>query len=582
MSDHGSLSPPKHQPPFDQSSPRESSENDEKKRMETLFRSMIDGVDRIAKKLDDHDGIRKDLFSFKKNLYEAEVEWGRLLSEQEKMNEVLEKVTSPAFRIGTLIEVMEDGFVWVSVGGGDYHAALDPRIDPSTCHPGMRVRLNEAMSLVGVLDADMHGPVTRVEKILPDGRLEIGQDRAMGNGMGSMVLGRGEKLLNEPVAPGDSVRLDPSSRLALEKVSSQDSPYLIKEVADISWSDIGGQKEALSEIQKAILNPVLHPDLFQKYHFKSPKGFLLYGPPGCGKTLIGKATANYIAGEMSKKEGREIKGTFFHVKGPEIFNMWLGESERIVRELFAQGRESRSRGEFPVLFIDEAEAILGTRKSSRAFNIHNTIVPMFCAEMDGLSSQAGFMVILATNRPEIIDPAILRPGRIDRKIRVLRPNREAAFEILSLAIPPSIPTVKQSTVLDGKQREEMLSAFLDRLYASSQENAVMDLFFRSGRRETLYRKSFLSGAILVSIFDRAKEKALLRELSNSEEVAGIQEEDLWDSLSKEFEEGDILPDSDVARDWLNLLDLPSRDVVDIRRIRPGEKERSFLERRQIE
>lgn len=576
MSDHRPSESP-------EDSSHQSPPTDETNDRDTRMREVVQLIDQLSRDIGEKEENRQTLYRLKKKLFEIDVDWTRFVQEREKLNEVLEKLSSPAFRIGTLLALTEEGLAWVAVGGSDYCAQIDPRVDGTQLIAGQRVRLNEALSVVGVSGTDPFGSVVHVSKVLPDGRFEIGGDRTA-QGMATTIVGRGHLLDLKAVSPGDSVRLDSSSRLAVEYMGGREQSHLLEEIPDVSWKDVGGQHKALEEIQKAIVNPLLHAGLYKRYRFRSPKGFLLYGPPGCGKTMIGKATARQLAEDLGEKEGRSVRGVFFHIKGPEIFNMWLGESERIVRELFAQGREARKRGDFPVLFIDEAEAILGTRRSIRSFNIHNTLVPMFCAEMDGLSGPDGFMVILATNRPEMIDPAILRPGRIDRKIRVMRPDRFAASEILSLYLPEEIPMLSESRGLASPvERKQILEQFLDLLYAATEENAVLEVVLRSGRREILYRSDLVSGAILAAIVDRAKELALLREMSSSSgPEEGVLFSDLVEALKAEFGEGDIIPASDVADDWMSLLDLRHRDVVDLKRFQAGSRERNALERRAIE
>ncbi len=524
------------------------------------FAEILEGLETLLRNLDGREEDLRLTYRLKKRLLEFENEWQKLSVESARLSEVLEKVTKPAFRIGTCLGRTDDGLAWISVGGGDYQASIDPRVDLATLRKGDRVRLNEALSVLGALGPDISGPVVRVSRELADGRVEVGSDRP--DSQLGTVLDRSEALEGQSLSAGDLVRLDSSSRVIVEKVRKREEGYLLAEVPRMGWESIGGQKEAIAEIKKAILNPLLYPESYSRYDFRSPRGFLLYGPPGCGKTLIGKATAREIAQRLSQKKGKELKGVFFHIKGPEILNMWLGESERIVRELFEEGEKIRAGGDFPVLFIDEAEAILGTRRSGRGFNIHNTIVPMFCALLDGLEGPGGFeMVILATNRPEMIDPAILRPGRIDRKIKVVRPSFDAALEVLSIHLGETVPVDSSAG-----GRESLLRTFRDRLFERTESNVVFEVLRRSGARTPIYRSDLSSGAILGSIVQRAKEKALLREIEESK-GGGVSLDDLLWAVDSEYEEGDILPPPDVAVDWMGLLDIDTHDVVDVRRVR---------------
>lgn len=535
------------------------------------FGEILEGVESLLRRLDGKEEEIRLAYRIKKRLLEIENDWQKLSVESARLSEVLEKVTKPAFRIGTCLGRAEDGLVWVTVGGGDYQASVDPRVDLLTLKKGDRVRLNEALSVLGALGPDMAGPVVRVARELSDGRVEVGSDRP--DSQLGTVLDRSEILDGQSLSAGDLVRLDSTSRVIVEKVRKREEGYLLAEVPKVGWESIGGQQDAIGEIKKAILNPLLYPESYARYNFRSPRGFLLYGPPGCGKTLIGKATAREIAERLSSKKGRDLKGVFFHIKGPEILNMWLGESERIVRELFEEGEKIRSAGDFPVLFIDEAEAILGTRRSGRGFSIHNTIVPMFCALLDGLEGPGGFeMVILATNRPEMIDPAILRPGRIDRKIKVLRPSSDAALEILGIHMGETVPLDTSSG-----DRQTLLRIFRDRFFERSDGNIVFEVLRRSGARTPIYRSDLSSGAVLGSIVQRAKERALLREIEEAK-GGGVTLDDLLWAVNTEFEEGDILPPPEMALDWMGLQDIETQDVVDVRRVRTASPGARFVSR----
>jgi proteasome-associated ATPase len=428
--------------------------------------------------------------------------------------------------------------------------------------------VNEAYVVVGDLGYDPAGPVTKITEILGQDRLRVGQE----HGMQSIVLQRSQDLLKETLKVGDEIRVDPSYRIAIELLSqSNTQDYYLEAVPEISWDKVGGQAEALSAIKDAIELPLLHADLFSKFQHQTPKGFLLYGPPGCGKTLLGKATAYNLTRQLKQKTGEDMLQFFMHIKGPEILNMWVGESERTVREIFATAREKRKEGFLPFIFIDEAESILGTRRAGRYSNILSTLVPMFCTEMDGIESLNQVVIILASNRADLIDPAILRPGRIDRKIKVNRPDRDSAPEIYRIYLAPDLPydpdLVKRTGGVDATI-EHLVSKVVEAQYARKEENRILDITLRSGKRETLYRGDLVSGAIIASIVERSKELAIKRAINTMQEE-GISESDLLLSLNMEYGENDIFPPTDIVEDWLKLIDYDSENVVKVQPVRAG-------------
>jgi len=525
-------------------------------------------VDKLIASTVEGDPTRFDLFRLRQQIQEHDLTLSEARAAIEKMDEVIKKVTSPANRIGTFLGFPKKDVAHVAVGGHDYYSNVDPRLEPKALKIGTRVLVNEAYVVVGDLGYDTSGPVGKIADVLKDGRLRVGQE----HGLHSVILQRSSDLLEAKLKVGDEIRIDPAFRVAVEVLTSNEkSDYYLEEVPELPWSRVGGQQEALQAIKDAIELPLLHGDLFQRFHYAQPKGFLLHGPPGCGKTLIGKATAFNLTKKLREKTGQDMKECFMHVKGPEILNMWVGESERIVREIFATAREKRRQGFMPFLFIDEAESVLGTRRASRYSNILSTLVPMFCSEMDGIESLHDVVIILASNRADLIDPAILRPGRIDRKIKVNRPDRKGAEEIFHIYLTEDLPldpaALKAHDNDVPSTARTLIDSLLKALFAHRDENRFLEVQLRSGRKDVLYRGDLLSGAIIASIVDRAKELAIKRSIESKKEE-GIGEADLLRSLDLEFAENDIFPPTDITEDWLMLLDYDPENVVKVSPIRP--------------
>src|SRR6476620_1585227 len=396
----------------------------------------LEYLERIIASLPPGDPTRSELIDLRSNFAEQEEMISEARHTIEKLDEVIKKVTSPANRIGTYLGSPNKETAQIVVGGSDYYCNVDPRINISKLKKGTRVLVNEAYVIVGDLGYDLSGPVTKITELLGTDRLRVGME----HGMQAIVLQRSQDLMKETLKVGDEIRVDPNYRIAIEVLShSNTEEYYLETVPELPWDKVGGQQEALSAIKDAIELPLLHADLFAKFQHQTPKGFLLYGPPGCGKTLIGKATAYNLTRQLKEKTGEDTQQFFMHIKGPEILNMWVVESERMVREIFATAREKRKEGFLPFVFIDEAESILGTRRAGRYSNVLSTLVPMFCTEMDGIESLNAVVIILASNRADLIDPAILRPGRIDRKIKVARPTREGAREIFKIYLATDLP-----------------------------------------------------------------------------------------------------------------------------------------------
>ncbi|MDP9099874.1 MAG: AAA family ATPase [Verrucomicrobiota bacterium] len=528
--------------------------------------SLLEAFDLLVASIPPENRHRRELYFMRSQIEAQEETIGEARQMIEKLEEVIKKVTSPANRIGTYLSNPARETAHIVVGGADYYCNVDPRISLAKLKKGTRVLVNEAYVIVGDLGFETAGPVTKITEVIGDDRLRVGSE----HGLQSLILQRSAALMKTTLKSGDEVRVDPNFRVALEVLAHpQSREHYLDDVPELPWEKVGGQEQALQAIKDAIELPLIHSELFEKFQHATPKGFLLYGPPGCGKTLIGKATAYNLTKKLREKSGEEMKEYFMHVKGPEILNMWVGESERIVREIFATAREKRREGFLPFLFIDEAESILGTRRASRYSNILSTLVPMFCSEMDGIDSLHDIVIILASNRADLIDPAILRPGRIDRKIKVNRPNREGARDIYRIYLTDDLPydgALAKEAGNIGAAIDKLIERVLEVQFARREENKFLEITLRSGRKETLYRSDLLSGAIIASIVERAKAMAIKRTITTKEEH-GISENDLQQAFVAEFNENDIFPPTDITEDWFKLIDFDPENVVKLSPVR---------------
>jgi proteasome-associated ATPase len=535
--------------------------------------SLLEAFDRAVASLPPDNFARERLLALRAEIAAQEEMVGDAREMIEKLEQVIKKVTSPANRIGTFLGSPARDTAQIVVGGADYYCNVDPRISLGKLQKGTRVLVNEAYVIVGDLGFETAGPVTKVAEVLGPDRLRVGAE----HGTQSLVLQRSAQLAKAPLKAGDDVRVDANYRIALELLASpQSRDHYLDQVPELPWEKVGGQEQALQAIRDAIELPLLHEELFQKFQHATPKGFLLYGPPGCGKTLIGKATAYNLTKQLRGKSGADMREYFMHIKGPEILNMWVGESERMVREIFATAREKRREGYMPFLFIDEAESILGTRRASRYSSILSTLVPMFCTEMDGIDSLNEVVIILASNRADLIDPAILRPGRIDRKIKVNRPSKEGAREIYRIYLTDDLP-YDAGLLAGAETRASAIDALIERLletqFTKREENRLLEVTLRSGRKEALYRSDVISGAIIASVVERAKGMAIKRSIASGQDE-GISEVALQVAYNAEYLENEILPATDITEDWLKLIDYDPDNVVKISPVRMLDRAKS--------
>jgi proteasome-associated ATPase len=485
----------------------------------------------------------------------------------QKYDEAYNKLTAPANRIAVYLGKNDDGTANIAMGENDFYTNVDPNVDIDLLEAGTRVRVNEAYAVVGDIGPAQNGAIVKISEVLEDGRLKIGGDT---QGANARVVVRGGKIVAETLKTGQEVRVEPYGRVALEAFSSKAAQeFFLETVPEIDWSQVGGQELAIGVIRDAIELPLLYPELYERFGKKPLKGILLYGPPGCGKTLIGKATAYNLTKEYRDRTKKDVKEYFMYINGPKILNMWLGESERQVREIFSTAREKAKEGYLVFIFIDEAESILRTRSSGRFTNISNTVVPQFCAEMDGLVSLENVVVILTSNRPDYIDPAILRPERIDRKVKVVRPDKKATHDILAIYLTETLPLDYRLVAEMGGERqarEHLVDRTTEYIWKKTAETEFLEVYLRNGSVDTLYWKDLVSGALLTSVVERAKDFAIKRSIDVKSTKEGVSWEDLERAAKTEFKENEIFPKTDNLEDWLKLVDYEPDNVVSLKPI----------------
>ena len=531
---------------------------------------IVELIDQVLDETQDRPQLQEKVLDLRDALFQAQQSAQQYALKIKTLEEAIEKLKSPAHRIGTILGQGEEGMVRLVSGGTEYQTAVVPElVENEVLKIGDQVALNEGFVVIARLLLPNQGPLAKISGKLASGQWLV--QAATGN-TETIVLAR-EGLDETHLKEGEEIFLDSSQRVILGKLPRRESRTLIEDdYEQVEWSQVGGQEKVKEEVRKVLEYPLLHQEILDQMEYQVPKGFLFYGPPGCGKTLIGKAILTEVIRKLSEQEESELQGRFIYVKGPEILNMWLGESERKIREIFKKARDYKEKGQIPFIFIDEAESILGTRQAWRGSNINNTVVPMFCAEMDGIQSLRDTVVILATNRPDLIDPAIIRPGRIDRKIKVSRPNREECKAILRVYLKEGLPR-------EHEDFDAMAEPFLDRLFSRNSSQEVLVLTLRSGGNRKMYWKDFISGAAIEGIMKRAKERAIERAIQG--EILRLTVDDLVVSLETEFQEGSLLPAESHLEDWLQLLDMESKNVVRVRRPDESDKATENTMRRSI-
>lgn len=487
-----------------------------------------------------------------------------------KLKEEVDRLAQPPAGFGTFLARNEDDSVDVFTGGRKLRVNVSPAVDLDELVKGQEVMLNEALNVVAALDFEKVGEVVMFKELLEDGERGL----VIANADEERVVRLAKPLFDEPLRAGDSLLLDARAGYAYERVpKSEVEELVLEEVPDIDYSRIGGLITQIDAIRDAVELPYLHPELFKEHQLKPPKGVLLYGPPGCGKTLIAKAVANSLAKKVSEKTGASGKSYFLNIKGPELLNKYVGETERHIRLVFQRAREKASMGTPVIVFFDEMDSLFRTRGSGVSSDVENTIVPQLLSEIDGVELLENVLVIGASNREDMIDPAILRPGRLDVKIKIERPDAESARDIFSKYLTADLPLHADDLAEFGGDREGcvagMIRATVERMYSESEDNRFLEVTYANGDKEVLYFKDFNSGAMIQNIVDRAKKMAIKDFLDH--EQRGLRVQHMLQACVDEFKENEDLPNTTNPDDWARISGKKGERIVFIRTLITGKQ-----------
>jgi proteasome-associated ATPase len=487
-----------------------------------------------------------------------------------KLKEEVDRLAQPPAGFGTFLERNEDDSVDVFTGGRKLRVNVSPNVDLDSLVRGQEVMLNEALNVVAALEFEKVGEVVMFKELLADGERAL----VIANADEERVVRLAEPLRGDIIRAGDSLLLDPRAGYVYEKVpKSEVEELVLEEVPDIAYESIGGLGSQIEAIRDAVELPYLHPELFKEHQLKPPKGVLLYGPPGCGKTLIAKAVANSLAKKVSEKTGQEGKSYFLNIKGPELLNKYVGETERHIRLVFQRAREKASGGTPVIVFFDEMDSLFRTRGSGVSSDVENTIVPQLLSEIDGVELLENVLVIGASNREDMIDPAILRPGRLDVKIKIERPDAESARDIFSKYLTADLPLHADDLEEFGGDRQAtaagMIRAAVERMYTETEENRFLEVTYANGDKEVLYFKDFNSGAMIQNIVDRAKKMAIKDYLDHGQH--GLRVSHLLQACVDEFKENEDLPNTTNPDDWARISGKKGERIVFIRTLITGKQ-----------
>jgi proteasome-associated ATPase len=538
--------------------------------LQAYVRSLETEAGRLRKKLED---APKEFMILENKLREANRQLVQAFNQNEKLvnalyeareqitslKEEVDKLCAPPSTYGVYLSVNEDGTVNILSQGRKVKVNLHPSIKAQDIKAGQELILNEGLNVVETAGYEIQGEVVVLKEVLDEERAIVTQ-RADEDRVGIIA----DPLRQVKLKIGDHLLIDAKSGYLLEKLPKSEVEDLsLEEVPDISYEDIGGLSTQIETIKDAVELPYLYADYYKEHHLAPPKGVLLYGPPGCGKTMIAKAVANNLAQRISEKRGEKVKGFFLNIKGPELLNKYVGETERKIREIFIKAREKAAEDVPVVVFFDEMDALFRTRGSGISSDVETTIVPQLLAEIDGVEHLKNVIVIGASNRQDLIDPAILRPGRLDVKIKIERPDASAATDIFNKYMTAQLPIHESEARQSGGDLqdavERMIKATIEEMYSLEEENRFLEVTYANGDKEVLYFKDFASGAMIESVVRRAKKLALKRYIQVSEK--GIKEEDLLNAVREEFKENEDLPNTTNPDDWAKIAGKKGERIV---------------------
>jgi proteasome-associated ATPase len=484
------------------------------------------------------------------------------------LRDQVEQLGAPPSGFGIFLDLYEND-ADVLINGKKMRVTISPEIDKKQLSSGREVILNESLNIISIHGFEIAGEIVKLKSLLDDNSRAV----VIGRADEERVVRIADSLSAVNIKAGDSLLLDSKSGFVYEKIpKSEVEELVLEEVPDVNYEDIGGLGAQIEQIRDAVELPFLHKELYAEHQLKAPKGILLYGPPGCGKTLIAKAVANSLAKKVTEKTGnKDGKSYFLNIKGPELLNKYVGETERHIRLIFQRARDKASEGTPVIVFFDEMDSLFKTRGSGVSSDVENTIVPQLLSEIDGVEGLENVIVIGASNREDMIDPAILRPGRLDVKIKIQRPNALGAAEILSKYLTSDLPINEDDLAIHKGNREATVKFMIDKaveqMYNESEQNRFIEVTYANGDKEVLYFKDFSSGAMLENIVSRAKKAAIKEFLANNKK--GIRVEHLISACLEEFRENEDLPNSTNPDDWARISGKKGERIVFLRTLVQG-------------